>query len=367
WTVFLSLACSETRALARWDHRQADRLRDYRDLGLEFYNDSLSYRPPWHWSRENRTESRVAEFALGAGSLNQKEFLFEQRAAFQTSESEAIQLGYFNARQEDPTQYLEQDAIELSYKPEQSIWRYGILAEGYTEKAFVDLGLSIRRQSGEFAASSIYTLSAWWVDGLYESKKTEAEDKRSRNPLAIELGLDQGWRGGKIILQHSLETPVEWQRQARDQVYSSQAEMSSAEVRLGEDLSEYYLLAQREWRREDSRSLSSDDGQAYRYRRLTLESGLRSKDEGRYMQIALWGLASELQLHRSEKGVLAYDPERRRELAAFGSWHLPWGEGSPNAQVWGLFANRVFVRSDAYRISTEVKLQWAYEIAIGRQ
>lgn len=369
--LLLGCALFSSRALGRWDHRQAERLRNYRDLGLEFYNDSLSYRAPWQWAEELPREREKARLEMGAGSLNQREFLFAERARISTGSDESWRLAYANEQIEDPRAFKEQDAIELSYRHPESGFRYGLLAEGASEKSFADLGLGLS-WTGELlpgSRSSELSLELWWVDGMYESKKLARSDQRLKDPWALKLGLDLGWEPGRLVLHHSLETPLEWVEVSREQIYKGAATVSGAAFHLGEGEQTYYIEAESVWQREARYRLEGEKEEGYSYREWTFEAGQLRRRGSTYTQLAIWGLASDLRLARlsDDAASLFEDPERRRELAAFGSWHQPWEPGSSRAQVWGLYVNRVYIRTEAYRISTEVKAQWAYEWDIGKQ
>lgn len=359
----------EGQALGRWDHRQAERLGDYRDLGLEFYNDALSYRPPWTWQQREPQPGGGAQLAMGAGSLNQREFIFSQKLSLATAATAPWQIAYRSERSEDPRFHLEQDATELSYRPPGSTVRYGLLAEAYSEKAFADLGLrfAYHEAAARSSAPPLFDLSVWWVDGFYESKKLERDAYRDENPWATELRLAKNFGPARLRFEQSLETPVSWFRPERDQIYRAAAASSAASLSWGVPEEEWYLDVSHSWRREADLSLSGTKKRAYQFRSLSLEAGLRARHGRASSQLAFFGLGSELEETRRPEAELIAGPERRRELAAFGSWELPW-EGRPTeSQVLGLFLNRAYIRSDAYRISTELKAQWAYAWAIGEQ
>lgn len=357
-------------AFARWDHRQAETLDKLDRLGHEYYNDINSYRAPWTW--DAMSEGRQVQIKTHAGSLNQKEFYYGQSARVQTRADAPLQLTYEASRIDDRINVLEQDALILSYKPETSNFKYSLLADGFGDKAYSDMGLGLSWWNSNKTG---FYIDLWKVDPFYNLKKLDKTEYRSSDNYSLNLGV--GHKISNVLLNASYmhDTPVEWTRTERDLIYKYEKQESILNVVIDEETVDYYATGSHMWLNESLGSLSFPVLPGYSHKESTLEIGAKGQHGRSTSQIGIWGLASETDYEGLAPSFSlaspASNPEltriERREISIFGTWHSPWSEGSEHFSQWGLFANRINLQESSYNVYTEVKLQWAMDWAVGDQ
>ncbi|RZA23918.1 MAG: hypothetical protein EOP10_11450 [Proteobacteria bacterium] len=367
--TLLAVALSST-AHARWDHRQADRLDRFDKIGHEYYNDVLSYRAPWGWD-EQAKNSKV-QLRTHAGSLNQKEFAFGHSLSIHTDNDDPWGLAYEAIQYDDRRIAIEQDNLALSYRPEESKFKYTLLADGFGDKAYSDIGLGLEWRGSD--KTRLYS-SIWAVDPFYDLKKIDATESRSADNWSMTYGFEQKVSNLTVNGQYLQDTPVEWKRLTRDQKYSYEQQLSQLDLVWDEPTADYYTSVNHHWLKESLGALSNIVRPGFSHTEDTLEIGAKQEHGKAKSQIALWGLSSDTDYRGKDASLALIAPAedpllkriKRKEIAAFATWHEPWSEGSVHAHQWGLFANRIMKEEDLYRIYTEVKVQWAMDWAIGKQ
>ncbi|MFY7930933.1 MAG: hypothetical protein ACOVS5_18850, partial [Oligoflexus sp.] len=371
YSVLLALLLlSASDLYARWDHRNARELNRYEVLGLEFYNDLLSYRPPWMWA-EIFTEAQV-RYEGGAGSLNQRDLFFGQRLSVMTPRDEPWRLHYQRQQSEDARQLSDQNQLELSYTPPQSNWRLGLLSDGTTDKAYADLGWSTVWGQAD---ASFVRLDLWWVDGFFREKKPNRNDRREGAPNSLSL-LSQ-YRSDSIRIKSAYEKewPIVWIQESRGTLYRSVREFTQLLIERSGDSRIYYLDWQHEWLKESLGPFPSHNITGYTVYEDGVELGIKGRHGPATSQLALWGLHKDVRYRGSNADPVQGFPSRlpgletleRREYAAFATWRQPWTEASSHATQWGIFVNQVYLEETSREQSSEVKLQWSYDWSFSKR
>lgn len=368
-TALSSVFLFPSQASARWDHRQAEGLNRFDKQGPEYFNDLLSYRAPWSW--QNASDDSLVKVKTGAGSLNQKDFAFEQSADISTSREEEWQLAFESVRFDDRRYELEQNQITLGYTPKTSGLNFRVLADGFGAKAYNDLGLGL----GLFGTDWNISLNAWAVDPFYESKKEEAEDKREGDIYSYTLALQKKVGNSSIALSLLHDTPVHWHQSSLGKVYTYEKKAAEVDLSFKDGSTLYYTDLSLEWIEESLGDLTYQETPAYEHADTTLELGVKGEHGRAKSQIAFWtsqaftkyrGLTSDLRFESPAEDTELHDLTRR-EYAVFTTWHEPWSPSSPHAQQWGLFVNRLNKEEGKDRVYSEIKAQWALDWAIGKQ
>jgi hypothetical protein len=347
--------------LARWTHQESDSLNKPAALGSEYYNDILSYRDPLSW--EEAWEKSALSFRSSAGSFNQKEFLFRQSVRITSPEHDAWQLAYASDRVEEPRRTLDNSSLELSYGLGQDRWRLGLLGDGHSDKAFMDLGM---RLSYEPAEGSMWQLIGWSVDTFYTEKKQDREDYRARDPRSWEVLLLQSWSHSSIRLRHEQDQPIVWYQVSKDQRYAYRRQAS--ELRWTHDFSEtqgVFLQIDHEVEHEAIAALTDTDNQGYRDRRSIFELGQHLRMQRESFTASIWGLWDRTQIHQITDET-AFDSVWMRQEAAFlGNWSRPFWNGM-HEQHWGVALNQVKLDEHKRKRVTEAKIIWSPDFALGK-
>jgi hypothetical protein len=355
----LLLCLFATEGRARWHHREARELNQVTALGSEYYNDILSYRDPRHW--EEIWERSALGFRSSAGSLNQKDFLFQQRIKLTSSAQERWRLAYTSDRVEEPRRILDESELELSYGSEQDRWRLGLLGEGETEKSFVDVGLRLSHRPDE---TSLWQMSAWAVDTFYTEKKHKSENYRTRAPWSWKFLLHKNWGAANLQLRHEQDQAFVWYQVSDDQRYAWRFQAS--ELRWTYPISSdqrIFLHAGHDQQSEDLAALTVLRSQDYQDRRSTLELGQNWNQGRESFTTSLWALWGHTREHqRDELNALAHTWSRK-ELAFLGIWSKPfWNE--THDQHWGLALNHVRLDEDSTEEKNEVKFIWGPDFVL---
>lgn len=359
--IGLALVLLSKDGEARWNHHNADTLDRVTGLGVEYYNDILSYRDPSIWEA-NWSATRVG-FRSAAGSLNKKEFLYQQSLKLRTSEDDPWQLAFTSDRSEEPRSVRSDSALELSYGAQQKSWRFGILADGSTEKAFADLGMKL---DYEPVAGSRWQLIGWSVDTFYNEKKLQREDYRTRHPWSWELLVSQSWSRSTLRLQHKQDQPVDWYLVSKDQRYAYQWQLTDLYWQYNHsEIKEIFVQLTQVQERESLEALSRPILQGYQDIRSTVEVGQRIQQGQESISYALWGLWETTQKQQVLDESVLDDPMGRHEAALLWNWSRPFWEGL-HQQHWGLTINQVNVDEEKYEHSTEVKLNWGPDFVLGQ-
>lgn len=339
-----------TKALARWSHKQADRPDNFANLGDEYYNDILSYRfwPSWVDSWQDRN----AAFLASAGSLNAKEFAYEEFIALRSPSDSAWQLAFEGNRQESPIHSLAQSEIELSYgSPD---WRLGLLAEALAEKSHSDLGLSAEIPGETFAIRA----SLWSVDPFYDDKKTKVEDKQDKDIWSAEIAI--AFQKGPWLFswQGFDDSPVLWKRGSIGEVYRYSRREQKPRIAYRHNDETYYLELTSVEQKESIERAELPQG--YEHRRTEWEAGTL-QDWG---QLYLWGHQSRTNYLGSVPG---FDATVRQEFALVAQRLLPLGHSEKHKQILGLILNQVYTHEEKSEESTEAKFQWSLDLQLNEQ
>jgi hypothetical protein len=355
--IFLLLPFPEGHA--RWHHRDASELNQVTNLGSEYYNDILSYRDPHAW--DDIWDQSHQGFRSSAGSLNQKDFLFHQSIKFTSSTKERWRLAYHADRVEEPRRIWDESELELSYGSEQDRWRLGLLGEGQTEKAFVDVGLRLSHRPDE---KSLWQFSAWAVDPFYTEKKYRREDYRTRAPWSWTFQLQENWGAATLQARHEQDQAFVWYQVSDDQRYAWRSQTSA--LRWAYQLStdqKIFLRAEHDQQSEAVAELSVLRSQDYQDRRSTLEMGQHWALGRESVTTSLWGLWGRTREHQRDESQGLAHTWSRRELAFLGIWSEPlWKES--HDQHWGLVVNHVWLDEDSAEEKTEVKFIWGPDFAL---
>lgn len=339
-----------SKAQARWSHQQADRPDNFANLGDEYYNDILSYRlwPSWveNWHDKN------AAFLASAGSINDKDFAYEEYIALRSPSEKAWQLAFEGKREENPIHSQTQSEIELSHgSPD---WRLGLLAEAHGEKSYSDLGLSARIPGEAFSMRA----SLWAVDPFYSDKKTNVEDEREKDIWSSDIHL--AFKKGPWLFTWLAkdDSPVLWKRGSIGAVYRYSRREQKPRIAYRDGTEAYYLELDRVEQKESIER--AEQPQAYEHRRTEWELGTL-REWGR---LYLWGHKSRTDY---QGGIPGFDATVREEFALVGQRLLPLGDSEKHKQVLGLVLNQVYNREEKSERSTEAKFQWSLDLQLNEQ
>lgn len=347
-------------ASARWNHQDANSLNRVTGLGVEYYNDILSYRDVFF--DEKTWEQSQVGFRSSAGSLNKKEFLFRQHIHLRSSNHDAWRLAYVSQRDEEPRQVRDNSALELSYGDEANSWRLGLMGDGHSEKSFADLGMRLHYAPHE---DSRWQLIGWSVDTFYNEKKLQGADYRTTHPWSWEFSGLQRWGRSTLRLRLEQDQPVDWYRVSKDQHYGYRYKTSELQWSYeGSEGQTFYVKFDEEKEREALTALSTDEGEAYQDTRHIAEIGQSIQRRSESFQYAVWGLMSETQRQRSDAEAAVDQSMTRQESAFLANWSRPFWD-QKYTQFWGFTLNQVKLDEEKREQSTEVKINWGPEIVLG--
>jgi hypothetical protein len=348
-------------ALGRWNHQEADALNRVTGLGTEYYNDILSYREPLTWNRS--LGPGILNYSASAGSLNAKEFLYQEQIRLRSSTEDLWQLAFHSERLEEPRRIERNSALELSFGPEDGLWRFGVLGDGHTEKAFADLGARLSYAPFEGA---YWQIIGWSVDTFYTAKKLQREDYRTQDPWTWELTLQQNVGRSQIQLHHEQDKPVVWYQVSRDRRYAFRRHVTDLRWSwLGSAAGELFLDVHEDREHESLGALSQLDSKSYHDLTRTLELGHIIKSGRETYSYSIWGLWENIQYKSLHSEETLNQEMRRREIA--GLWNLsqPFWNGQ-HTQHWGLVMNYVSLEEGKRKRATEVKFAWGPDFALGK-
>ncbi len=362
---FLRLLCfsvlaSGGQAQARWNHQDSAKLNRMTGLGPEYYNDILSYRDPRFW--DDIWSQTTRGLKTSAGSLNQKEFLFQQSLRLRSSQDDPWQVAYSSDRVEESRRVVDQSSVELSYGSEQDAWRLGVLGDAETEKAFMDLGM---RLSYEPRPRSLWQVIGWSVDTFYTEKKLKREDYRTREPRSWELLLREHWGNSTVSLRHEQDEALVWYRLSEDQRYEHHRQVTELSwiqaLNEGQDI---FLQINRELEGEGLTELSRLQSAAFENKRYTIEAGQHLRKGNEAFTVSLWGLWDRTEEDQFSPTVASTMVSTRHEGAFVGCWSKPFWKGQ-HLQHWAVTLNEVRIRERRLERATEVKLNWSPDFVLG--
>ncbi len=356
---FMALALGG-QAQARWNHQDSAELNRMTGLGPEYYNDLLSYRDPRFW--DDIWSQTSLGLRTSAGSLNQKEFIFQQSLRLRSSQEDTWQVAYTSDRVEESRRIIDQSAVELSYGSEQDGWRIGILGDAETEKAFMDLGMSL---SYEPRPRSLWQVIGWSVDTAYAEKKLKREDYRTRKPWSWELLMREHWGNSTVSLRHEQDEALVWYLISEDQRYEHRRQVTELrwiqELNEGQDL---FLQINRDSEREGLAAFSRVQMAAFENERYMLEAGQHLRQGNEAFTVSLWGLWDRTEEDQSSPTVASSSGATRHEAAFVGYWSKPFWKGQ-HQQHWAVTVNEVRIREKQLERSTEVKIIWSPDFILG--
>lgn len=354
----LLLAIS-TKGLARWDHRDAEQLNKVTGLGSEYYNDILSYRDPRHW--EDIWDSSSLGFRTGAGSMNQKDFFFHQAIKLTSSTQDNWRLTYSEERVEEPRRIRDESALELSYGSEQDRWRLGLMGEGQTDKAFVDIGLLLSHRPD---ATSHWQIKAWAMDAPYAQKKKQPNDYRTRMPWSWEFFVQEKWGNASLQARHTQDQAFAWYQFSEDQRYAWRSQASELRwTYLVEPDHKIFLHAEHDQQSEALSTLSLLRVQDYQDRRSILELGHNWVQGRESFTGSIWGFSGRTREQLNSETQFGSHSWTRQELAFLGTWSQPFWKDLHD-QHWGVALNQIWLDEESREVKAEVKLIWGPDFAL---
>ena len=372
-TIFLTFSYQASARFLENDSMQIDQEER---LGLETYNDLISYRYPvqaWlDWFEYD------TGFRANAGSLNANRFLYTQDIKFSTNRGQSGSFGFTQYRVEDIASQRDESEIRATFMPFGAV-EFSVLGDSSTFKEFGDLGFAI----GIFRDRQHWIEFFYWsVDHYYDTKKSDALD--SRNRRAWSAGLRETWvLNSEYQLQSffEYEVPLIWKRASRGFNYEYQRRSASLRLIKGQKndgLYELSLAAESKFEAKDWREYSALALEEYRkeLHREVLTANLAWFKTGADADHEIGGILISRRAnykHVMPNGVATESPEAndleekpspdsgRFEQGVYGSVNRPIGESSHHRFQYGAHANNVFIdERDGYR-NVEVKFQAAWE------
>lgn len=348
-----TLCLSESPLFARWTHQQADRPDEFAKLGKEYYNDILSYRFSADWI--DRWQGSDAAVMASAGSLNQKDFIYDEQLKLRSPADDPWQLGFAAKRQESPSHASTESEIELSYGGPR--WRIGLLADAHGEKQFSDIGLSAGFRTDAFRLKA----KLWSIDPFYEDKKLNKNDKRNGAMWNQQLTLEGSVGPWLLGIAWAEDTPLIWERESKLETYRFSRTEVQPGIRYRSAEKDFFIRGTSVLQKE---GISRSEGSHIaKHRLVEFEAGI----EGPQDSLSLWS-------HQSRTDYRGIAPfarlpgvggTERDEFALVGQRRLAFFE--KHEQILGFILNQLSLREEKARQSTELKFQWSMDFRLNRQ
>ena len=100
--------------LARFDERDADRIDQEDILGIEHYNDIISYEHPVHWDR--KWDAADIGYRVSAGSFNDKMFYYKEDIKLSSPVKDPVVLSFKQTRREDLLEEVNERQAKIGFK-----------------------------------------------------------------------------------------------------------------------------------------------------------------------------------------------------------------------------------------------------------
>ena len=199
---------------ARFFPHDADRVDQEELLGVEYYNDIISYEHPVHWDR--RWRSADTGFRISAGSFNDKRFYLKEDIKISSSRKENVVISFEQSRREDLLEESNERQAKIAFRHFDPL-KISIMGDGDSYKKWGDLGAGL---AYEISRTNYIEAYYWSVDHFYETKEGIKSDKYLK-PTKTH-GLRMVWEHlGPINIEVNYEkdSPLVWHRESRYYVY----------------------------------------------------------------------------------------------------------------------------------------------------
>ena len=368
---------------ARFLEEDADQIDPEERLGLETYNDLLSYRyPAAAWLSWDDSDSG---FRANAGSLNANRFLYAQDIKFNTGRGSPGSFSFRQSRREDVTSQRTESEIRATMMPAEAL-EISIMGDSGIFKEFGDLGLVVG-----FWGDRQHWIEAfyWSVDHYYNTKKSDPGDQRNRRIWSS--GLRGTWRFGRDVFlyaEYEFDVPLNWDRESKGFTYTYQRQSATLRLQSGqktEGIVEFATAYEQKQESKDWRNYDADPLLQYKKnlaRRISItdltwmktatevdyELGtalfLRRADYAHELPTVPGRSRTKDSIEKKEWDDLTEAPSpnsRRVEEAVFGSMNRPLGNSRHHRIQYGFHSNYVVIDERHGYENFEVKTQLAWE------
>lgn len=363
---------------ARFLPQDANRIDQEELLGVEYYNDIISYEYPVHWQR--KWIKRDFGYRVSAGSFNDKRFYYKEDIKLFSPANEPFVISYEQRRREDLLEETRESQAKISFQHLDPL-KISLLGDGDSYKKWGDVGVGLAYEQSKYRYIEFYY---WSVDHYYKSKEGIVSDKYEEHTSTHGLRFFWDHLGPlKVEVNYEKDTPLVWYRESRAYTYEYGRSRGSASLAFPQD---------KWWQMKFS--MNRDLKREAKQWNVTRFSELReelSYSKSMDRQVDLYSASLFLQLNHDEdvklsvkkayrdaqydyfmgSEVLDYqiDEEesfdtKRNEWMLYGTWNFPVTE-KQRTQL-GFHCNQVDIEnSHKPEEAVEVKTQFAWEWIAG--
>ena len=366
---WLSLNC-----FARFNHLDADRIDQEELLGVEYYNDIISYEHPIHWERKWR-HSDVG-YRVSAGSFNDKRFYYKEDIKLASPSDKKVVVSFNQERREDLLEESIYREAKLQFKQLLPL-RLSVFGDGDSYKKWGDVGVGL---GFEWAKNRYLEAYYWSVDHYYESKEGIKSD------LYLKASKTHGLRfffdhlgPFSFEARYEKDSPLIWHRESRYYLYKYARSYWLASLNYdSKDIWEVTLGLKRDLKQEaklwnvtkftDNReelSYSKDLDRDVKHYELSLLLHLGEREDLKFSIQKIVRAADYSYFRGSEVLDYQIDEEQsydtvRNEGMFYTTWNIPV-DPDQRTQL-GLHCNQVSIDNiQKPEESLEVKAQFAWE------
>ncbi len=346
----------------RFDPNDAESIDSEQRLGSEYYNDELSYefteRSEREWSES------LSGYRTSAGSLNMREFSFNEDIRLQTKREEDFRFGFTSVHRQNLLDDAVDREIRMDARLFSSSWLMSIVADGDGTKSFADFGVGLLRESETIS----FGIDLWSVDHFYNTKTLTDPDRYQTKPRAGRAHVQWQWQTWTGLLSVAEQTKVDWMRSTVDQQYAfvGRYVLHESRVKIG-DMDEVRIQLRQEMKNESAKELLGDapfEKSLERRQREIDVSWVRAEESKSNTRMGLrsWQRTATYDYSGSSPNSSDDLPEAsvdRREWAAYATRYNYSESGS--GWQWGLFWNHLPEWGDDDLVVNEVKLQTAFD------
>lgn len=350
-------------ALARFVETDASRIDPEERYNTETYNDKYSYQHPVSWYRIY--DQADAAVRIHAGSLNASRFDYIEEVKFYAANSVAG-FSFFQERKEDVLEQSTLREVRSSLFLPAAAY-VSVVADGGTFKEYGDVGFATGW--GDIKRPYLEILY-WSVDQFYETKKSEAGDKRERSSRTIAVTSHIPISTQLLLtIRAEDDSPLKWSRPSQGYTYEYRKSSFNTGGRLQYSTAQSISLELAVEKKEEAKTWTAVDYKKAMNREVRI-SELKWLDGGpveHKLEIAYIDRRVLYQQTGAAIGGSAALPEelspatsKRDELAMLATRYEPLF-GERHYMQYGLHANFVNLDESRHDRICESKGQWAWE------
>lgn len=214
FVLLLCLLSVGELSFARFFTQDADRIDQEELLGVEYYNDIISYEHPVHWDRKwNKVDTG---FRLSAGSFNDKRFYLKEDIKISSSTDDVVVISFEQKRREDLLEEARERQAKIAFKQFDPI-KISLFGDGDSYKKWGDVGVGL---GFEISKKKFVEAYYWSVDHYYDTKEGIITDKYLKASKTHGMRFFWEQLGPlNLELKYEKDTPLIWYRESRYYIY----------------------------------------------------------------------------------------------------------------------------------------------------